>query len=75
MMLEGNYNEGDKNENNKLKILHFKATSTCNKVIEIQSILSQSFYDLICISKTWINKSFLDHAITAGLPYSVFRCD
>ncbi len=58
--------------------MYFNARSLRNKLHELHDVLSGAsgnYYDVICVSETWLNESIIDQTVVAGYPYNVFRCD
>lgn len=58
-----------------LSCLVFNSRGILNKLHELRSCIDSSAPDVLCITETWLNKDVSDQTFTAGLNYSVYRCD
>ena len=58
-----------------MKAILFNARSICNKIPEIQVLLSSYEYDLVFITETWTTENLLDSSIIQLLDYNIFRMD
>ena len=53
----------------------FNGQSICNKLLELNLLLSSDNVDIVCITETWLKSSLPDSCIANTNYWSVFRSD
>lgn len=61
-----------------MTVIYFNSRSLGSKLVELYDVLAgrtgQTF-DIVCVTETWLTDQVSDSLLTAGHPYTVFRCD
>lgn len=69
------FSKTEKIYNFSLKAILFNARSICNKLTELQFLLSSEKYDAIFITETWTTDLILNSVLTQSSNYNIFRKD
>ena len=58
-----------------LKCISFNARSLCNKLVELQYVLSSNEIDVACITETWLSNYISNSVIVPVTDFNIYRKD